>query len=144
VNTEISPDTSVPYLLDTSALITFIEKEPGMEQVRDLLGKRPVLLPFVTLMEAYYIALQEQGQAMADRRYHLIQKLPVTILWQVNESTLRLAARFKAAYRISFADALIAGFAAAHNAILVHQDPEYEVLKDKLQLEPLPYKSQSV
>jgi len=61
-----------------------------------------------------------------------------------NEATLRLAASFKAAHRISFADALIAGFAAAHNAILVHKDPEYEVLKDKVKLQPLPYKSQSV
>ena len=144
MNTENSPDTSMSYLLDTSALITLIEKEPGMEQVRALLGKRTILLPFVTLMETYYITLQEQGQAIADKRYYLIKKLPVTILWQVNENTLRLAARFKAAYWISFADALIAGFTAAQNAILVHKDPEYEVLKDEIQLEPLPYKSKSV
>ena len=141
MNTENSPDSSVLYILDTSALIAFIEKEPGMEQVRALLGKQTILLPFVTLMETYYVALQEQGQIIADKRYHFIRNLPITILWQVNEATLQLAARFKAAHRISFADALIAGFVAAHNAILVHKDPEYEVLKDKIQLEPLPYKS---
>ena len=141
MNTENNPKPSMLYLLDTSALIAFIEKEPGMEQIRALLGEQTVLLPFVTLMETYYITLQEQGQVIADKRYKLIQKLPVTILWQVSEITLKLAARFKAAHRISFADALIAGFTAEHNAILVHKDPEYEVLKDKVRLKPLPYKS---
>ncbi len=141
MNTENNPRTSISYLLDTSALIAFIEQEPGVEQVHALLGEQTVLVPFVTLMETYYITLQEQGPIIADKRYHLIRNLPLTILWQVDEIILRLSARFKAAHRISFADALIAGFAAAHNAILVHKDPEYEVLKDKIRLEPLPYKS---
>lgn len=141
MNTENNSDSSPLYILDTSALVAFIEKEPGMEEVQALLGKQTILLPFVTLMETYYVTLQEQGQSIADKRYHFIRNLPITILWQVNETTLRVAARFKAAHRISFADALIAGFTAAHNAILVHKDPEYEALKGKIQLKPLPYKS---
>jgi predicted nucleic acid-binding protein len=129
------------FLLDTSAIMTYLEDEMGTEYINTLLFHEMVLMPWPVMMEVYYITLQERGLNVADQRYELLKKLPVTILWEMDESTLLVAARFKAAHRISFADALIAGFAVAHDAILVHKDPEYEALKDKVQLEPLPYKS---
>ena len=64
---------------------------------------------------------------------------PCTELWAVDEPTLLTAARFKATARVSFADALIAAFAVRHEAILVHKDPEYEALGDRVSLEALPY-----
>jgi len=53
---------------------------------------------------------------------------------------LLTAARLKARFRVSFADALIAAFAVRSSAILVHKDPEFEALADKVLQEPLPYK----
>lgn len=50
------------------------------------------------------------------------------------------AARFKAHFHLSLADAPIAAFARQQQAILVHKDPEFEVLAKELTQEILPYK----
>lgn len=130
-----------PYLLDTSAILTLLEDEEGAERVETLLRRADILLPFVVLLETYYITLQEQSEDIADKRYALLKQLPGSILWVVDEPTLLIAGRLKAAHRISLADALIAAFAIQHRAILVHKDPEMAALTESVQLETLPYKS---
>ena len=131
------------YLLDTSAVLTLLEDEEGAERVERLLrdAESEVLLPFLALLETYYITFQEQSEATAGQRYALLKQLPVTFLWSVDEPTLLTAARFKAQYHLSLADALIASFAHQHGAVLVHKDPEFEALAGQVRQEPLPYKS---
>ena len=128
------------YLLDTSAILTFLEDEEGAERVETILRQEQVLLPYLVLLETYYITLREQTEDVADKRYALLKQLPVTILWNMDESTLLTAGRFKAQYRLSLADAIIAAFALRQGAILVHKDPELEALTEKVQQETLPYK----
>ena len=127
-------------MLDTSAILTLLEDEEGAERVEALLRKGNVLLPFLVLLETYYITLQERSEAVADRRYALLRQLPATFLWSVDEPTLLTAARFKARYRLPLADALIAAFAILHEAILVHKDPEFEALAGLVRQEALSYK----
>lgn len=129
-----------PYLLDTSAILTLLEDEDGAQRVETLLRQEDILLPFVVLLETYYITLQEQTEDVADKRYALLKQLPGDILWQVDEPTLLIAGRLKVAHHLSLADALIAAFAMRHQAILVHKDPEMAVLAEFVQLETLPYK----
>jgi predicted nucleic acid-binding protein len=129
-----------PYLLDTSALLSFIEDEEGSDQVDQALRQETTLLPWPVLLEAYYISIQEEGQAEADLRLALIKQLSVTILWDMDESTLLTAAKLKADFRISFADSIIAAFAIRNDAILMHKDPEFEALAGILPMEALPYK----
>ena len=50
------------------------------------------------------------------------------------------AAKLKAEYHISVADAWIAALAKERNATLVHKDPEFEQIKSELQVLELPYK----
>lgn len=128
------------YLLDTSALLTLMEDEAGSDRVEQLLTHAQVLLPYLVLLEAYYVTYQERGQSEADRRYALIRSLPATILWEMDEPTLITAARLKAEHRLSLADALIAAFAIRQQATLVHKDPEFEALSSQVDLEALPYK----
>jgi predicted nucleic acid-binding protein len=133
-----SADTT--YLLDTSALMAFIEDEAGAERVERILTGEQVLIPSVALLEVCYITRQEQGQPEAEQRYALLKRTRATILWELDESTLLTAARLKADNRISLADAMIAAFALTSHAVLVHKDPEYEALAGELTLEALPYK----
>ena len=128
------------YLLDTSALFTLMEDESGADRVQTVLLEGLAYLPWPVLLETYYITERKQGRTEADRRYALIKQLPATLLWDMDEPTLLTAARLKAAYRLSLADALIAAFAARQKAILLHKDPELEVLTDYVSLEALPYK----
>ena len=132
---------SHPYLLDTSALFTFIEDEHGADRVEQALNQATTLLPWTVLLETYYITLQEEGQAEADRRIALIKQLKVRILWDMDESILLTAAKLKANHRISLADAIIAAFAIRCSAVLIHKDQEFEALTGLLMMEALPYKS---
>ncbi len=129
------------YLLDTSAVLTFLEDEEGAERVETLLRQEEILLPYLVLLETYYITLQEQPEDVADKRYALLKQLPATILWEVDEPTLLTAGRFKAYHRLSLADAIIAAFAQRQGAILVHKDPELELLTELVQQETLPYRT---
>lgn len=132
------------YALDTSALMTLIEGEAGADRVEEVLREEHSLLPFPVLMEVHYMSRREQGRAEADRRYAVAKQLPSRILWQIDEPILLTAARFKASHKVSFADAMIAAFAKLYGAILLHKDPEFEVLAEEIGLEALPYKPRSV
>lgn len=98
-------------------------------------------MPCLALLEVHYVTRQEHGQEEAGRRYALLKQLSCEILWQLDESTLLTASRFKAGHRLSLADAIIAAFAQRQRATLVHKDPEYEVLADEVAPETLPYKA---
>ena len=129
------------YLLDTSAVLTFLEDEDGAERVENLLRREEIILPYLVLLETYYITLQEQPEDVADKRYALLKQLPATILWEVDEPTMLTAGRFKAYHRLSLADAIIAAFAQRQGAVLVHKDPELEALTEFVEQEVLPYKT---
>jgi predicted nucleic acid-binding protein len=129
---------SALYLFDTSALLTFIEDEPGSDRVEEVLKNAAILLPWPVLMEIYYITLQEKGRAEADRRYALIRQLRAEILWAMDEPILLTAARLKAEHHVSLADA---AFAIRNDAVLIHKDPEFDALAGLLPMEALPYKA---
>jgi predicted nucleic acid-binding protein len=128
------------FLLDSSALLTLIEDEPGAERVEEVLRGRPCLIPWLALLEVHYITQRQQGIDEAERRLALLDHLPAEILWEADASVLRAAAGFKAIHRISLADAVMAGFARARSAVLLHKDPEFEALEGEIVLEKLPYK----
>ena len=129
------------YLLDTSAVLTFLEDEAGAERVETLLRQEIILLPYLVLLETYYITLQEQPEDVAGKRYALLKQLPATILWDMDEPTLLTAGRFKAHHHLSLADAIIAAFALRQEAVLVHKDPELEALSATIEQKVLPYKT---
>ena len=71
---------SQPWLLDTSALLSFIEDEAGADRVEHALKQPTTIVPWPVLLETHYVSVQEQGQAEADRRIALIKQLNVKIL----------------------------------------------------------------
>lgn len=129
------------FILDTSALLTLIEDEDGADRVEQVLSEEYAFLPWVVLLETTYITQQERGQSEADRRYALAKGLSATILWEVDEPTLLQAARLKATHRVSLADSIIAAFAIRKDAILLHKDPEFELIVGQVAQEILPYKN---
>ena len=131
---------SKAFVLDTSALMTFIEKEEGAERVRDVLLKQTIIIPWLSILETVYISQRELGEEEALVRYALLKKLDATIIWNADESLLLNAARIKSTHSLSLADSVIAAITTQHNAILLHKDPEYEPLQDVVEMERLPYR----
>ncbi len=136
--------SSKEYVLDTSAFLTLIEDEDGADVVQELLqrakrGEIKIFASFVLFTEVFYITLQERGEAEAHARLELMEKLAIERVESSAEIGI-LAGEFKALHRISFADAWVAATAKFHNAVLVHKDPEFELLKADVTLLALPYK----
>jgi len=133
------------YVLDTSAWLTLIEDEPGADTVQRILeeartGESIVLVSFMTFMEVYYVTLQERGPEEARQRVELMVAVPALRV-ESNMSLGLVTAELKATHRLSVADAWIAALARDRNAILVHKDPEFEQVEDKIRVAKLPYKA---
>jgi len=128
------------FVLDTSALMTFIEREAGAERVRDVLLKQTIIIPWLSILETVYISQRELGEEEALTRYALLRKLDAEIIWDADEALLLNAARIKSTHNLSLADSVIAAIATQRNAILLHKDPEYEPLQDVLEMEILPFR----
>jgi predicted nucleic acid-binding protein len=130
------------YLLDTSALLTLRDDEPGAEEVAGILnqahaGKARCLGCFISLMEVFYRVWKDENRSAGRLAYEQCQSLP--IIW-IHESTklLEKAAEIKACCSLSLADAWIGACALLEGAVLVHKDPEFKtVLLEQL---ILPYK----
>ena len=130
-------------VLDTSALIAYIESEKGVDKVQELLlaakkSRCQIYISFISLMEVYYIVWQERGESAAKETIALVKLLPVEIVDSYERLTLR-AGWIKAHYRLSLADALVAATAIENEAVVVHKDPEFEQVEG-LRLLSLPYK----
>ena len=132
--------TAKSILLDTSALLTLIEDEVGAARVEQVLRDGAAIIVWTSLLEVVYVTQQERGLPEAERRYALLKVLPATLLWSMDEPILLIAARFKAGYRVSFADAIIAAYAAYYHALLLHKDRQFEALASEIDNEALPYK----
>ena len=55
------------YILDTSALITYIENEEGVDQIEKLFlealnEKILLIVSIISLVEVFYTTVQEQGE----------------------------------------------------------------------------------
>lgn len=83
---------------------------------------------------------KRQREEIADKRYAMLKSLGAEFLWEIDESILITAGRFKGQYRLSLADAIIAAFAKKEGAVLVHKDPEFDLLKKEVSQLALPKK----
>ena len=129
------------YALDTSALVAYIEDEAGADRIGELFrDATPVMIPWPTLMEFYYLTARRRGIAVARVRYAALKHLNITILDMWDEELWLQAALLKARYSLSLADAQIAALARGKGAILLHKDPEFIPLAQELKLEALPLK----
>ena len=124
------------YVLDSYALIGYLEDEPFADWLQQLLlsarnGHCRLYVHAIQLGEVYYITLREQGKTIADLAYARINAFPVIVIDAIDEKLLLSAASLKAKFPISYADAYAAALAGIYNAVLLTGDPEFEALEEK-------------
>ena len=133
------------WVLDTSALLALDEAEHGADQVESILaeawlGKAEAHASFVTLTELEYIRTQERDAQQAQELLTFARSQ--RIRWHHSDDILcSAAAKLKAAHRISFADSFVAALAQQLTGILIHKDPEFNVLNGIIRLHTLPAKA---
>ena len=118
------------FCLDTSAILTLRDDEPGAERVATLLeGPDPCFACFITRMEVLYRVWKDEGERSGRLAYEQLQSLPIEWVDQT-EPLLLEASRIKALHRLSVADAWIAAAALLSRATLLHKDPEFEAITE--------------
>lgn len=132
------------YVLDSSALFTLRNNEAGSDQVEQILregqkGRASLFVSFITYTEFFYIIWQRQGP---DEAYKVILQLKTLPILRIDpdEKLLLVAGELKALYPISLTDSFIAATAIQKQARLIHKDPEFEELEERVDLINLPYK----
>ena len=131
------------YVLDTSAILTYTDREAGVVEVETLLEnarlhKCRMEACSISLMEIYYITLRADGEDLASKLVALVKSWPLIWVYP-DEKILLQAGKLKASYRLSGADALIAAVAKLHGARLVHKDPELAAMSGIIPLLNLPF-----
>ena len=114
------------YVLDTSALITYLYDEPDADRVEAVLRQPDSLLvPFMTVMEARYVLSRVFPPARVSQIIETLRGSGLSIIesspaWGV------VAADVKTRGGLSLGDAWIASLALMHDAELLHNDPEFD------------------
>jgi len=123
----------ITHLLDTSAWLAHLFREPGYEQVSNLLLEptNQVAVSVLSLLEVY----GRMQQLQIERRFEEIveeYRGMFTHFLPVDErvATRATVLRRESSTRVPAIDALIAATAAHHNATLVHRDPHFAGLPD--------------
>jgi predicted nucleic acid-binding protein len=128
------------FCLDSSALLTFWNDEPGAENVEEILrGRGLSFISFMTVMECRYRLWKQAGRVKAEEFSGYLELLPVAVV-ETNQAILDLAVEIKAGHSLSVVDSWIIATAIHTESILVHKDPEFERVKGRVRLLALPYK----
>lgn len=127
------------YLLDSFALLAYLNDEAGCTRVQEILAlaegrKCRVVMCLVNLGEVLYITERERGLAMAQIVLALAESLPLELLDTSRDLVLD-AAHIKAQHPLSYADAFAVAAAVRENAVVVTGDPEFKSVDELIKLE---------
>lgn len=132
-------DRTTVFILDSYALLAYLGGEVGEERVKEILheaslGEGRALMSLINLGEVVYITERERGLAKAQEVLALVEQLSVEIL-PADRQTVLAAAHIKADYPVAYADAFSIAAAQEHEGTLITGDPDFESVKDIVQIE---------
>jgi len=134
----VSPTKPV-YLLDSFAMLAYLNDESGGTRVQELLalaGERKcrMVMCMVNLGEVLYITERKRGLPLAQSVLAMVESLPVELLDASRDLVLD-AAHVKAHHALSYADAFAVATALREQATVLTGDPEFETVADLIKVE---------
>jgi ribonuclease VapC len=124
-------------VLDSFALLAYLNREAGFEKVKRLLAADDnlVLINDANVGEAYYIIARERGFEQADYFVDIIMpSMPITPMTNALQEVIE-AARIKARYSLSYADCFAAATSYRERAPLITGDPEFKKVQDIIDID---------
>jgi predicted nucleic acid-binding protein len=127
------------FVLDTFALLAYLQDETGASRVETLLEKAAkekcrLCISIINLGEMLYIIERREGVAKTQDALALIRQLPLEIL-PADEQAVFAAAHIKASHTLSYADAFAVASAIQENAVVVTSDAEFETVASLVAVE---------
>ncbi|MCX5867651.1 MAG: type II toxin-antitoxin system VapC family toxin [Proteobacteria bacterium] len=125
-------------VLDSWALLCYLEREPGFEKIIDLFTKavdssQPLFMCVVNWGEVYYQVARRWGEPRAREIERVIQTLPIKVI-EADQDLTREAARFKAVHKMSYADCFAAALARLRKSELVTGDREFKAVEKEIKI----------
>ena len=129
----MTANVKTPKVLDSFALLAFLNKEAGFEQVRTLLhtaeaAGAPLLMNDINIGEVFYIIVKARSWEKAEDFLHRLATLPIQPVSNTFPDVLE-AARVKAQFPLSYADAFAVGTALRSQAIVMTGDLAFHMVK---------------
>lgn len=126
------------YVLDTWAVIAYLEDEPSAEQVENLIAgaheqQISIYMTVVNVGEVWYIIAREVSEEEADNSVKTLRDLRIQFIdadWDLTQE----AARFKSQNKMSYADCYAAALAKSKKADLVTGDKEFKALEIEVKI----------
>lgn len=127
------------YVLDSFAMIAFFEDEPGADMVDEILRhirskKAKGFMSVINWGDIYYNTMRECGVDEAEKILEQFNMYPIELV-DADKKLTYAAAKFKARYRIAYADCFAAALGAQLKAIVVTGDPEFEKLSKEVSIQ---------
>jgi predicted nucleic acid-binding protein len=127
------------YLLDSFALLAYLNDEPGGDRVQEMLTlakshKCRLVMSLINLGEVLYITERKRGLSTAQTVQALLESLPLELL-EASRDLILDAAHIKALHPISYADAFAVALAIRESAIILTGDPEYQSVEDLVRID---------
>jgi len=128
-------------LLDSFAMLAFLNRERGFEKVRSLLraaevSAEPLLMNEINIGEVYYVTAKDRSVDHAEEFLRRLETLPIQPISNSFAEVLE-AARIKARFPISYADAFAVATAVRMDAVIVTGDPEFDAVSHLVTLDRL-------
>ena len=125
-------------MLDSWAVIAYLEDEPSGEQVEELIATAheeqiPIYMSVVNVGEVWYTLAREVSEEDADASVKILSDLRIQFEnadWELTQE----AARFKSQNKMSYADAFAAALAKVKKADLVTGDNEFKPLDGQIKI----------
>ena len=126
------------YVLDSWAVIAYLEDEPSGEQVEELIATAheeqiPIYMSVVNVGEVWYTLAREVSEEEANAGVKMLSDLRIqfeNVDWELTQE----AARFKSQNKMSYADAFAAALAKGKKADLVTGDNEFKPLDGQIKI----------
>jgi ribonuclease VapC len=127
-----------PKVLDSWALLCYLEEEAGCQKIIHLFEKatelsEPLLMSVINWGEVYYQVARRYGEPQAREIERMIQSFPIAVIDADRELT-REAARLKAGKRLAYADCFAAALAKIKKAELYTGDPEFKAVEKEVKV----------
>ena len=127
---------SKPIVLDSWAMMAYLNSEPAAQAVRQALRRAEkkellVLFSLINFGECMYVIEREDGIEEAQRSANIIDQLALEVVPADRRLVLE-AAHLKARYPISYADAFAVALAKRHGARLMTGDPEFQAVEREI------------
>jgi predicted nucleic acid-binding protein len=127
-------------LLDSFALLAYLNQENGFEIVKSVLAKAQksgifLVMNEINIGESYYILFRKRGREKADYFLeNILPGLPITTVSNDFQQVID-AARLKAEYSLSFADCFAVATARREEAMIMTGDPEFKKIGHLVEIE---------